>query len=42
MSSPVSGAGATLPTTVDGGFLHININGSDYRIPLMSPAQAGS
>ncbi|GAP24699.1 hypothetical protein J4P41_10435 [Gluconobacter sp. NFX36] len=42
ISSPVSGEGMTLPTTADGGFLHININGSDYRIPLMSPAQVGS
>ncbi|WP_408872291.1 hypothetical protein [Gluconobacter roseus] len=41
ITSPVTGAGATMPSVADGGFLHININGADYRIPLMSAAQAG-
>lgn len=42
ITSPVTGAGATMPSVADGGFLHININGADYRIPLMSAAQVGS
>ncbi|EHH67020.1 hypothetical protein [Gluconobacter morbifer] len=36
ITSPVSNAGGALPATADGGFLHININGADYRIPLVS------
>lgn len=42
ITSPVSGAGAALPATAGGGFLHININGTDYRLPLMTVDQAGS
>ncbi len=41
ITSPVTGSGATMPAVADGGFLHININGADYRIPLMSPSQVG-
>ncbi|QDH16777.1 hypothetical protein [Swingsia samuiensis] len=41
ITSPVSNNGRKLPSIPDGGFLHININGQDYRIPLMSPEQAG-
>jgi len=41
IASPVSNTGAALPASVEGGFLHINVNGSDFRIPLLTPAQAG-
>ncbi|MGY8607007.1 hypothetical protein ACTVH1_15140 [Gluconobacter cerinus] len=41
ISSPVTNAAGTLPATVGGGFLHISVNGTDYRIPLMTPEQAG-
>jgi hypothetical protein len=41
LTSPVTNAGGTITATAAGGFLHININGSDYRIPLLTPAQAG-
>ncbi|MBS1088465.1 hypothetical protein WH240_15300 [Gluconobacter wancherniae] len=41
ITSPITASGATLPGTAAGGFLHISINGDDYRIPLMTPAQTG-
>lgn len=41
IASPVTGAGASLPASVGGGFLHINVNGEDYRIPLFTATQAG-
>ncbi|WP_256126878.1 hypothetical protein [Ameyamaea chiangmaiensis] len=41
ISSPISGSGSVMPATVGGGFLHININGADYRIPLCTVEQAG-
>ncbi|AOX17709.1 hypothetical protein [Kozakia baliensis] len=41
ISSPVSNAGGAMPATAAGGFLHININGHDYRIALLSSEQAG-
>ncbi|AQS89392.1 hypothetical protein AA101099_1533 [Neoasaia chiangmaiensis NBRC 101099] len=41
MSSPVSNAGGAIAGTAGGGFLHININGSEFRIPLLLPTQAG-
>jgi hypothetical protein len=41
MTSPISAVGGALPATAGGGFLHININGTDYRIPLLSASQAG-
>jgi len=41
-TSPVSGVGDALPTTVAGGFLHININGTDYRVPLFTVEQVGA
>ena len=42
IQSPVGNAGGALPGTAAGGFLHINVNGSDLRIPLLTPAQAGT
>lgn len=41
MTSPVSGLAGAVPTTASGGFLHININGQDYRIPLFEATQVG-
>ncbi|WP_249202299.1 hypothetical protein [Gluconobacter kondonii] len=41
ITSPVTGTGGTMPTVANGGFLHINVNGADYRIPLMAPDQVG-
>lgn len=41
VQSPVSGEGNSTPSTAPGGFMHINVNGQDWRIPLYSPAQAG-
>ncbi|GAN55569.1 hypothetical protein Tasa_048_194 [Tanticharoenia sakaeratensis NBRC 103193] len=41
ITSPVSDVGGALPSSVGGGFLHINVNGSDFRIPLLLPSQAG-
>ena len=40
-SGPVSNVGGTISATAGGGFLHINVNGVDLRIPLLTPAQAG-
>ncbi len=42
IQSPVGNAGGALPGTAAGGFLHINVNGADLRIPLLTPAQAGT
>lgn len=39
--SPVSNAGGGIASVAAGGFLHININGADYRLPLLTPEQAG-
>ncbi|MBF0858789.1 hypothetical protein HKD24_06125 [Gluconobacter sp. LMG 31484] len=42
ITSPVTGSGSSLANNeVPQGWLHININGTDYRIPLFSAAQAG-
>jgi len=42
ITSPISVAGGGLPAVAGGGFLHLNINGNDFRIPLFSPAQIES
>ena len=42
IQSPVGNAGGALPATAAGGFLHINVNGADLRIPLLTPTQAGT
>ncbi len=42
IQSPVGNAGGALPASAGGGFLHINVNGSDLRIPLLTPSQAGT
>ena len=41
ISSPISNSGGAMPATAAGGFLHLNINGVDWRVPLVSPTQAG-
>ena len=41
MSSPVT-TGGNLPTGTAVAYLHINVNGTDYRIPLLTPTQAGT
>ena len=42
IQSPVGNAGGAMPSTAGGGFLHINVNGTDLRIPLLTPTQAGT
>ena len=42
IQSPVGNAGGAMPATAAGGFLHINVNGTGLRIPLLTPSQAGS
>lgn len=39
-NSATTAQGATLPTT-PAAWLHLNVNGTDYRVPLFTPAQAG-
>ena len=43
ITSPVVAAGARLSRNdvPAGGWLHININGADLRVPLFTPEQAG-
>ena len=41
VQSPISGVGNSTPSTAPGGFMHINVNGQDWRLPLYSPTQAG-
>ena len=41
IGSPVTTSQNALPAVPDGGYLHINVNGADLRVPLLSPAQAG-
>lgn len=42
MSSPVSASGSAVPLHAEGGFLHLNVNGTDYRVPLFTLEQVGS
>ncbi|MBR0560328.1 hypothetical protein [Neokomagataea anthophila] len=41
ITSPVSNVGGNIPAQAGGGFLHFNVNGIDYRIPLLTVEQAG-
>lgn len=41
ITSPVSNVGGALPAQAGGGFLHFNVNGTDYRIPLLTVEQTG-
>lgn len=41
MSSPVASPGGAVPLSAEGGFLHLNVNGKDYRVPLFSVEQVG-
>ncbi|WP_336762031.1 hypothetical protein [Asaia sp. VD9] len=41
MSSPVASPGAAVPAEAAGGFLHLNVNGKDYRVPLFTVEQVG-
>ncbi|CDG40848.1 hypothetical protein [Asaia bogorensis] len=41
MSSPVASPGAAVPAKAEGGFLHLNVNGTDYRVPLFTVEQVG-
>ena len=40
-AGPIVGLGAALPATAGAGFLCLNVNGQEVRIPLLTPAQAG-
>ncbi|GAB6853071.1 hypothetical protein [Asaia astilbis] len=41
LSSPVASPDGVVPTQAEGGFLHLNVNGKDYRVPLFTPEQVG-
>ncbi|WP_336946397.1 hypothetical protein [Asaia sp. HN010] len=41
MSSPVASPGGAVPLEAEGGFLHLNVNGKDYRVPLFTAEQVG-
>lgn len=41
MSSPVASPGGAVPLRAEGGFLHLNVNGRDFRVPLFSAEQVG-
>ncbi|WP_025885231.1 hypothetical protein [Asaia prunellae] len=41
MSSPVASLGGMVPQEAEGGFLHLNVNGRDYRVPLFTAEQVG-
>lgn len=40
-AGPVCNAGGSTPGSAGGGFLHMSVNGTDYRIPLFTSAQTG-
>jgi hypothetical protein len=42
ISSAVTATGATAAAVPAYGFLHINVNGTECRVPLFSATQAGS
>ncbi|GBR44235.1 hypothetical protein [Neokomagataea thailandica] len=41
ITSPISNVSGVIPTQAGGGFLHFNVNGTDYRIPLLTVEQVG-